>query len=67
MREAIAANLNKRFGTAFDDHNIVMTVGAAGGLNIIFKTVLDPGDEVIVFAPFLVSTVSMQPILIQRL
>lgn len=52
VREAIAANLNKRFGIAFDDHNIVMTVGAAGGLNIIFKTVLDPGDEVIVFAPF---------------
>lgn len=52
VREAIAANLNKRFGAAFDDHNIVMTVGAAGGLNIIFKTVLDPGDEVIVFAPF---------------
>ena len=52
VREAIAANLNKRFGPAFDDHNIVMTVGAAGGLNIIFKTVLDPGDEVIVFAPF---------------
>ena len=52
VREAIAANLNKRFGTAFDDHIIVMTVGAAGGLNIIFKTVLDPGDEVIVFAPF---------------
>ena len=39
VREAIAANLNKRFGTAFDDHNIVMTVGAAGGLNIIFKDV----------------------------
>ena len=52
VREAIAENLNKRFGTAFDDHNIVMTVGAAGGLNIIFKTILDPGDEVIVFAPF---------------
>lgn len=52
VREAIAANLNKRFDTAFDGHNIVMTVGAAGGLNIIFKTILDPGDEVIVFAPF---------------
>lgn len=52
VREAIAENLNKRFGTAFDGHNIVMTVGAAGGLNIIFKTILDPGDEVIVFAPF---------------
>ena len=44
--------MNKRFATAFDAHNIVMTVGAAGGLNIIFKTILDPGDEVIVFAPF---------------
>lgn len=52
VREAVAANLNKRFGTAFDGHNIVMTVGAAGGLNIIFKTILDPDDEVIVFAPF---------------
>lgn len=52
VREVIAENLNKRFGTAFDGHNIVMTVGAAGGLNIIFKTILDPGDEVIVFAPF---------------
>lgn len=52
VREAIAANLNKRFGTSFDAHNVIMTVGAAGGLNIIFKTILNPGDEVIVFAPF---------------
>lgn len=52
VRKAIADNLNKRFATAFEAHNIVMTVGAAGGLNIIFKTILDPGDEVIVFAPF---------------
>lgn len=52
VRQAIADNLNKRFGTDFDFHNIVMTVGAAGGLNIIFKTILDPEDEVIVFAPF---------------
>ncbi len=52
VRQAIADNLNKRFGTDFDFHNITMTVGAAGGLNIIFKTILDPGDEVIVFAPF---------------
>lgn len=52
VRQAVAENLNKRFGTAFDAHNIIMTVGAAGGINIIFKTILDPGDEVIVFAPF---------------
>lgn len=52
VREAIAQNLNRRFGTSFAARNIVMTVGAAGGLNIIFKTILNPGDEVIVFAPF---------------
>lgn len=52
VREAVAQNLNKRFGTDFDWHNVIMTVGAAGGLNIIFKTILDPEDEVIVFAPF---------------
>ncbi|MGN0141391.1 MAG: pyridoxal phosphate-dependent aminotransferase [Roseburia sp.] len=52
VRQAVAENLNQRFGTRFDAHNLVMTVGAAGGLNIIFKTILDPGDEVMVFAPF---------------
>ena len=52
VREAIAQNLNGRFGTNFTWKNVVMTVGAAGGLNIVFKTILDPGDEVIVFAPF---------------
>lgn len=52
VRQAVAENLNKRFGTSFSFENVVMTVGAAGGLNIIFKTILNPGDEVIVFAPF---------------
>lgn len=52
VRGAIADNLNRRFGTKFAWKNVVMTVGAAGGLNIVFKTILDPEDEVIVFAPF---------------
>ena len=52
VRDAVAENLNSRFGTEFTGENIVMTVGAAGGINIVFKAVLDPGDEVIVFAPF---------------
>jgi len=52
VREAIAQSLNKRFGTAFNAKNILMTVGAAGGLNVVFKTLLNPGDEVITFAPF---------------
>lgn len=52
VRKAMADNLNGRFGTDFTEKNIVMAVGAAGGLNIIFKTLLDPGDEVVVFAPY---------------
>ena len=44
VREAIAENLNERFGTNFHGKNLIMTVGAAGGLNIIFKTILDPGN-----------------------
>ena len=52
MRAAIAASINKRFGTAFGVKNIIMSVGAAGGINATLKTLLDPGDEVVVFAPF---------------
>jgi len=52
VREAVAQSLNERFGTAFAAKNITMTVGAAGGLNVILKTLLNPGDEVIVFAPY---------------
>ena len=52
VRAAVADNLNRRFGTDFTWKNIVMTVGAAGGINIVFKTILDPGDEVIVFVPY---------------
>ena len=52
VREAIAGSLNKRFETKFHLNNILMTVGAAGGLNVILKTLLNPGDEVITFAPY---------------
>lgn len=52
VREAIATSLNQRFGTNFHLNNLIMTVGAASGLNIIFKTLLNPNDEVIVFAPY---------------
>ena len=52
VREAIAASLNRRFATGYDAGNLVMTVGAAGGMNVIFKTLLNPGDEVIAFAPY---------------
>ncbi|ACL20342.1 pyridoxal phosphate-dependent aminotransferase [Desulfitobacterium hafniense] len=52
VRGAIAASLNQRFATGFAADNILMTVGAAGGLNVIFKTLLNPEDEVLTFAPF---------------
>ena len=52
VREAVAVTLNERFGTHFEGKNIVMTVGAAGGLNVILKSLINPGDEVIAFAPY---------------
>ena len=54
VRQTIAESLNKRFGTNFSFKNLIMTVGAASGLNIILKSILNPGDEVIVFAPYFV-------------
>ena len=52
VRETIAQSLNRRFGTKFAAKNLIMTVGAASGLNVIFKTILNPEEEVIVFAPY---------------
>ena len=52
VRQAVADSLNERFGTKFEGKNIVMTVGAAGGLNVALKILLNPGDEVITFAPY---------------
>lgn len=52
VRTAVAEHLNELHGTAFAARNILMTVGAAGGLNVILKTILNAGDEVVTFAPF---------------
>lgn len=52
VRQRIAHSLNTKFDTQLEANNILMTVGAAGGLNVILKTLLDPEDEVVVFAPF---------------
>lgn len=54
VRQTVADSLNRRFGTRFDFNNILMTVGAASGLNVVLKTILNPDDEVIVFAPYFV-------------
>lgn len=52
VRGAIADNINKKYSLNLNEDNIIMTCGAAGGLNILLKTLLDPGDEVISFSPF---------------
>lgn len=54
VREAVAKSLNDKYSTAFDANNIIMAVGAAGGLNVVLKTLLNPGDEVIAIAPYFV-------------
>ena len=52
VRGKIAEYINKTQGTDIDFENIVMTVGAAGGLNIILKSIINPGDEVITISPY---------------
>ncbi|MBQ6857663.1 MAG: pyridoxal phosphate-dependent aminotransferase, partial [Lachnospiraceae bacterium] len=54
VRQTIADSLNEKFGTTFSGKNIIMTVGAASGLNVILKSILNPDDEVIAFAPYFV-------------
>ena len=54
VRQTLADSINRRFGTGFTARNLLMTVGAAGGLNVILKVLLDPGDKVLTFAPYFV-------------
>ena len=52
VRNAIAKKVEKEHKLRMNGDSIIMTCGAAGGMNIIFKTILDPGDEVIVIKPY---------------
>lgn len=52
VREKIAESINRKFETNFSAKNLIMTVGAASGLNIVLKSIINPGDEVINFAPY---------------
>ncbi|NPB09316.1 MAG: pyridoxal phosphate-dependent aminotransferase [Thermodesulfobacteria bacterium] len=54
VREAMAVKVSKEQKMAVPMEHIVMTCGAAGGLNVVFKALLEPGDEVIYPAPFFV-------------
>lgn len=51
-REAVAASLNRRFGTSYAAGDVYLTCGAAASLSISFNAVVNPGDEVIVIAPY---------------
>jgi aspartate aminotransferase len=53
-REAVASFLSRDHGIKMSWENIIMTCGAGGGLNVALKTVLDPGDEVMVLTPYFV-------------
>lgn len=52
VRAAVAASLRAQTGTPFEARHVVMSVGAGGGLNVVMKTLLDPGDEVLLLAPY---------------
>lgn len=52
VRAAIAESLNRRFGTQYCAENLYMTCGAAASIDITLNAILDPGDEVIVIAPY---------------
>jgi len=53
-REAVAAHLSEATGLSFTPNEIVMTCGAAGGINVVLKTVIEAGDEVVIFSPYFV-------------
>jgi aspartate aminotransferase len=52
VRAAIADKLRREVGLPFAAEHVCMTTGAAAACNVILKSILDPGDEVILLAPF---------------
>jgi aspartate aminotransferase len=52
VRQAVANKLCRETGLSFTADDVFMTVGSAGACNVILKSILDPGDEVIVLMPF---------------
>jgi len=56
-RAAVAQKISEDEGISLTENHVVMTVGAGGGLNVVFKTLLNPDDEVIVPRPYFVEYV----------
>lgn len=53
-RAAVAEVLSEESGLPFTAEHVIMTVGAGGGLNVVLKTLLNPGEEVIILSPYFV-------------
>lgn len=53
-RDHLAQILSAEYGVGFGRDQIIMTCGAAGGLNVVLKSILDEGDEVIILSPYFV-------------
>jgi Aspartate/tyrosine/aromatic aminotransferase len=53
-REALAKHLSVEQGVPLEGNDVILTCGAAGALNVVFRAVLEPGDEVLAIAPFFV-------------
>ncbi|MHC1713833.1 MAG: pyridoxal phosphate-dependent aminotransferase [Solidesulfovibrio sp.] len=54
VRSALAGQLTKEQGTAVSADDLLLTCGAAGGINVFFRTVLSPGDELLCPTPYFV-------------
>lgn len=54
VKEALAARMSAEQGVTIAGSDMLMTCGAAGGLNVVFKALLNPGEEVILLAPYFV-------------
>ena len=52
VRSKIADWLNQKYKTSYGNNNIIMTNGVAGGLNMVLRALLNPGDEVLIFCPY---------------
>ena len=60
-REKVAESLAKESEIPITDEEIIISTGAAGGLNAILKSILNPQDEIIVFAPYFVCLLYTSP------
>lgn len=52
VRQKVANAINRDIKNPISYEHVLMTVGAAGGINVVLRTILDAGDEVVIFAPY---------------